>query len=123
MSPLVFGKPLEQGETLLSARVASTDAGVRLIDDQQAWAGAGKFVAAPLGLDIVETDDRRGISGKDALRQRQPALERPCARRGDCDRIDVEFGGELVDPLFDKVRGAQNGETIHLATIKHFTQD
>jgi hypothetical protein len=70
----VLGQSLQQLEALLAALMGA-DAGMRLVDHDQLWAGPGKRVATPVGLDVVEADHGVGMRIEQRLRRRQPALE------------------------------------------------
>src|SRR5690606_41706099 len=67
-----------------------------------------------VGLDVVEADHGVGVDAEDAFRERQPALERAGARRGDGDGVDVELLGQFGDPLVDQDRKSTRLNSSHV---------
>ena len=103
--------------------VVGRDAGVRLVDDDELGARADKLVPADVGLDVVEADDGKRMRPKDAVRLEQRPLKTPRGRRGHGDRRDQELRRQLLHPLIDEVRRAEDGDALDLAAIQEFAGD
>ena len=67
-----------------------------------------KSRAAPLALDVVETDDRVRVRREDALARRQIALQASGARRGDSDGLQMKMIFELPLPTDPPRCGGQS---------------
>jgi hypothetical protein len=63
MTLLLFRQPLQQLEALLPSLMRA-NAGMRLVDRDKSRTGPRKGVAAPVGLDVVETDHGVGVGIK-----------------------------------------------------------
>ena len=62
----IGGQTLQQRKPQLLAFTAGS-AGMGLIDDHEIGTSTGEAISAFLGLDVVETDDRKGIGLEKAL--------------------------------------------------------
>ena len=103
--------------------VVGRDAGVGLVDDDELRARADELVAADVGLDVVEADDGERMRPEDAVRLEERPFEPSGRRRGDGDSGDQEFRRQLLHPLVDEVRRAEDGDAFDLAAVEQFAGD
>ena len=113
---------LEEAVTQMRAVVGS-DAGVGLVDDDELRAGADELVTADVRLDVVEADDGERMRPENAIRLKERPFEPSGRRRGDGDSGDQEFGRQLLHPLVDEVRRAEDGDAFDLAAVEQFAGD
>jgi hypothetical protein len=120
----VGGQPGQQGVPLLGAAggaaLGGADAGVRLVDDDQARAGADELVPAPGGLDEVGGHHRVGVPLEQRLAGGQVAFQ-PAGGGGQYELgVEGELVGQLPLPLRRQRRAAHDGEPVRAALREQF---
>ena len=74
-NPEPIRKLVEQIETLLLPRLAGTDAGMGLVDDDEVGTLERKIIATFVGFDEIEADNSEGIDVKKTGADRKAALK------------------------------------------------
>ena len=113
---------MKEGIALLLALMRA-GAGVRLVDDDEAGAGAGEILAAFLGLDVVKRDDGAGMRVEEGLVEGEATFEPGGGGGGDGGGVDAETGFQFAHPLVDEMGWAEDGEGLDLAPVDQFAQD
>ncbi|OJY61936.1 MAG: hypothetical protein BGP16_15500 [Sphingobium sp. 66-54] len=119
----VFREPFEQSVALLCALLATTNAGVGLVNNDEARTSLCEAFPSAVGLDVVEADDGVGIDAEDGVAERQSAFQRTGARRCDGHGINIELFRQLADPLIHEMRRTQHGKALDLTPVDHLAQD
>jgi len=118
----ILGQSLQQLEALLAALMRA-DAGMRLVDHDELWAGPGERLATPVRLDVVEADDGVGMRIEQRLRGGSPRSSRGAEEAVTAAASEVELGVQFAGPLLNQMRRAEDCEAVGLAAIDQLAQD
>jgi len=117
---LILKKLRKKKEALMGSPPAfdGGGAGVGLVNDHEFRAGPQEVKTAAVRFDKVRGDHHKGMSIEDRLVPPQISLKSSGGTGKDQLGMDVEFGNELLLPLFRQVRRAENANTIDLPPIQ-----
>ena len=96
---------------------------MRLVNDDQLWAGAEELVATTLSFDVVGRDDGVRVSLEEGLVLAARPLEARSGPREHELRVDVELLGQRLLPLLRKVWWTENGKAPHLTPVDELASD
>ena len=114
-------EPLVLRATAVAAR---TCGGVRLIDDYKIWGVVQEALPVPVRLDEIYADDQVAVVPVQRdIAPRKSTLQPADPRRLDHGCLDVELGSQLFFPLLAQVRGAENADAAHDATVQQLAGD
>jgi hypothetical protein len=91
------------------------------IDDHKVRACSKELSSPAFALDVIQAYYRVRICRKDALAWWQVSLEARGASGSHSHGPKVKSSFELLHPLFDKMRWAQDNETLDIAAIQELS--
>ena len=96
---------------------------VGFINDHEVGTGPREPLPSLLCLDVIEADNRVGVSIEKVLSERQISLETCRCAGSHRDCVDSEPILELDDPLIHEVGRAKNRECIDFSAVHELPQD
>jgi hypothetical protein len=119
----VFGQTTQNSKPLVLRLRTCAHRGMRLLDDDELWAGSQELGATTIRLDVVERDHSEGIDIEYRLPLRQPAFEPTSSASPNNLALEPELRGEFLLPLIAEMRWAEDGNATDLASVKQFAGD
>lgn len=120
---LRFGEGADELVALVAGASVGANAAVRFVDHDELGAGAQEIGAAPLGLDVIERDDRERMHLEDRFVRPEAAFQAGCGAGPHDLGFDVELASELGLPLLAEMRRADHGAALDLAAVEQFAHD